>query len=79
MFQQQFVLLGAWRFHAGAPFVEALATHAEYPTGHRDVKAVVGEFTDQRENYFGRTFSRAKYAAARLSISFSTSSRRAFL
>src|SRR5690242_4954992 len=38
-------------------------------------EAVVGEFTDQREDYFGRTFSRAKYAAARLRISFSTSSR----
>jgi hypothetical protein len=32
----------------------------EHPAGHRDVETVVGEFTDQREDYFGRTFSRAK-------------------
>jgi len=70
--------LAARRFHTRAPFVEALATHAKNPAGHRDVKAVVGEFTDQREVYFGRMFSWAKYAAARLRISFSTSSRRAF-
>src|SRR6185312_7447420 len=73
-----FILLDAWGLHPGTPFVEALATHAKNPAGHRDVKAVVGEFTDQREDYFGRMFSWAKYAAARLRISFSTSSRRAF-
>ena len=54
----------------------ALAAHAKNPAGHRDVESVVDEFTDQRENYCGRTFSRAKYAAARLRISFSISSRR---
>jgi hypothetical protein len=37
-----------------------LAADAENPTGHRDVESVVGEFVDQREDYFGRTFSRAK-------------------
>jgi len=37
-----------------------LASNVEHPTGHRDVEAVVGEFVDQREDYFGRTFSRAK-------------------
>jgi hypothetical protein len=77
--QQQLVLLGTRRTHPRTPFVEALAAHAKDPAGHRNGEAVVGEFTDQREDYFGRTFSRAKYAAARLSISFSTSSRRAFL
>jgi hypothetical protein len=35
---------------------------------------VVGEFADQPEYYLGRTFSRAKYAAARFRMSFSTSS-----
>ena len=79
VFEQQLILLHPGGLHPGAPFVESLAAHAQYPTGHRDVETVVGEFTDQREDYFGRTFSRAKYAAARLRISFSTSSWRAFL
>ncbi len=80
VFEQQLVLLRrAADFTPGTPFVVALAAHAKDPAGHRDVESVVGEFTDQREDYFGRTFSRAKYAAARLRISFSTSSRRVFL
>src|SRR5215213_6716231 len=76
VFEQQLILLHPGGLHPGAPFVESLAAHAQYPTGHRDVETVVGEFTDQREDYFGRTFSRAKYAAARLRISFSISRRR---
>jgi hypothetical protein len=47
-------------FTAEHPFVEALAAHAKDPTGHRDVKSFIGELTDQREDYFGRTFARAK-------------------
>ena len=43
-----------------APLVVARSGHLEHPAGHRDVDAVVGEFTDQPEYYFGRTFSRAK-------------------
>src|SRR5687767_11242937 len=76
VFEQVFVLQCADRFHPGTPFVVALASHVQHPTGHRDVEPVVGEFTDQREDYFGRTFSRVKYAAARLRISFSISRRR---
>jgi hypothetical protein len=54
--------------------VRGRAGYAEQPAGHRDVDPVVGEFVDQPERYFGRTFSLAKYAAARLRISFSISS-----
>ena len=58
----------------GLPFVIAGPGHAKHPAGHRDIDTVVGEFVDQPERYFGRTFSLAKYAAARLRISFSISS-----
>ena len=58
--EQQLVLLRADRLRPREPFVVALTTNMEHPTGHRDVETVVGEFTDQREDYFGRTFSRAK-------------------
>ena len=57
---QQLVLLRPGRLHRGTPFVECLAAHAKNPAGHRDRVSVVGEFTDQREGYFGRTFSRVK-------------------
>jgi hypothetical protein len=60
VFHVEFVLQRSGRFHTGAPFVEALAAHAKDPAGHRNGESVVGEFADQRENYFGRTFSRAK-------------------
>jgi hypothetical protein len=58
--EKQLVLLCASRLHPGSPFVVSLASNIQYPAGHRDVESVVGEFLDQRENYFGRTFSRAK-------------------
>jgi hypothetical protein len=58
--EQQLVLLVPGGLHPGDEFVVALASDAKNPAGHRDVEAVVGEFTDQREDYFGRTFSRAK-------------------
>src|SRR4051794_2038672 len=74
VFQQQFVVLVAGRRWTVVPFVVARAGNAEQPAGHRDVDTVVGEFMDQPERYFGRTFSLAKYAAARFRISFSISS-----
>jgi hypothetical protein len=59
--EKQLVLLCASRLlHPGSPFVVCLAPNIQYPAGHRDVESVVGEFLDQRENHFGRTFSRAK-------------------
>ena len=58
------------------PFVVARGRHPEEPAGHRDGNPVRGELLDQPEPYFGSTFSRAKYADARLSISFSISSTR---
>src|SRR5882757_584495 len=76
LFEQQLVLLDTWRIETTEPVVVAGSRHIEHPAGHRDINVVVGEFTDQREYYFGRTFSRAKYAAARLRISTSTSRRR---
>jgi hypothetical protein len=60
VFQQQLILLGAGGAEPGSPFVVALAAHTKDPAGHRDVEPVVGQFMDQRENYFGRTFSRSK-------------------
>jgi hypothetical protein len=60
VFERQLVLLYPGRPHPGDEFVVALAADAKNPAGHRDVEAVVGEFTDEREDYFGRTFSRAK-------------------
>ena len=74
VFEQQFVVLVTGRRRTVVPFVVAGTGNAEQPTGHRDVNTVVGEFMDQPERYFGRTFSLAKYAAARLRISFSISS-----
>src|ERR1700754_4121066 len=59
-----------------SPVVEATCRHAQYPACHRDRDLVRGEFPHYRVDHFGRTFSRAKYAAARLRISFSVSSRR---
>ena len=73
-FEQQCVVLVAGRRRTVVPFVITGPGHAEQPTGHRDINTVVGEFVDQPERYFGRTFSLAKYAAARLRISFSISS-----
>ena len=58
--EQQLVLLRADRLRSREPFVVALTADIEHPTGHRDVETVAGEFVDQREDYFGRTFSRAK-------------------
>jgi hypothetical protein len=58
--EQQLVLLDPGRLHPGDKFVVTLAADAKNPAGNRDVETVVGEFTDQREDYFGRTFSRAK-------------------
>jgi hypothetical protein len=60
VFHEEFVLLRPGRFHPSAPFIEALAADTKDPAGHRDRESVVGEFADQREDYFGRTFSRAK-------------------
>jgi hypothetical protein len=57
--EQHLVLRGAGRFHPGSPFVVALAPNVQDPAGHRDVESVVGEFTDQREDYFVWSFSRA--------------------
>ena len=74
LLEEQFVVLVPRRQRAILPFVIAGTGHAEQPAGHRDIDIVVGEFMDQPERYFGRTFSLAKYAAARLRISFSISS-----
>jgi hypothetical protein len=74
LLEQQFVVGVPRRCRPVLPFVIAGTGHAEQPAGHRDVDTVVGEFMDQPERYFGRTFSFAKYAAARLRISFSVSS-----
>src|SRR5690349_19888765 len=76
VFEQLLVLHRPGGLHPGTPFVVSLAAYAKDPAGHRDVVSVVGKFADQREDYFGRMFSRAKYAAARFRISFSTSRRR---
>jgi hypothetical protein len=46
------------------------------PGSHRDINPVIGTLTDQRVNQCGSTFSRAKYAAARLRIITSSPSRR---
>jgi hypothetical protein len=46
-----------------APLLVARTRHSQHPAGHRDIDVqvgVVGEFLDQPERYFGRTFSRAK-------------------
>jgi hypothetical protein len=60
LLEQQPILLRTNRLHPGPPLVIALAAYIQYPAGHRDVVSVVGELADQRVNYFGRTFSRAK-------------------
>jgi hypothetical protein len=57
-------------FRPPGPFVIAGRGYLQHPVGHRDGNAVAGEFADQPECYFGRTFSQARYAAARLRISF---------
>jgi hypothetical protein len=70
-FQQQRILLLADRRWATKPVVVARPRHPKHSTGHRDIDihiGVVGHLTDQPKPYFGRTFSRAKYAAARLRI-----------
>lgn len=41
----------------------------QHPARHRHRKPLRGEFVDQPETLFGSTFSRAKYAEARLRIS----------
>src|SRR5438552_1159945 len=64
------------RFRARCPVVVSRPRRFQHPAGHRDRDTVRGEFMDQRVDYFGRTFSRAKYAAARRRISFSCSSSR---
>ena len=64
------------RLGAAEPVVESRSRYVQHPAGHRDRYSIVGKLTDQREDYFGRTFSRAKYAAARRRISFSCSSSR---
>src|SRR5439155_5667767 len=74
--EKQFVLLFPRRRRPVFPFVISGSGHAKQPAGHRDIDIVIGEFSDQPVRYFGRTFSRAKYAAARLRISSSVSSRR---
>jgi hypothetical protein len=74
LLEQQFVVGVPGRYRAVLPFVIPGPRHAEQPAGHRDVDTVVGEFMDQPERYFGRTYSLAKYAAARFRISFSISS-----
>ena len=73
---QVLVLLFPARGGPACPVVVTRPRHVQHPAGHRDVDTVVGQFTDQRVDQFGRTFSRAKYAAARLSTSTSISSRR---
>src|SRR5438552_9013434 len=57
------------------PFVVAGGRHLHHATRRRDrqVRAVLG---DEGEDHFGRTFSLAKYAAARLRISTSISNAR---
>jgi hypothetical protein len=42
------------------PLVIAGLRHLQDPADHRDRKTAVGEFMDQPEPYFGRTFSLAK-------------------
>ncbi len=70
VFEQQLVLLVRAAIPAGAASRSSpIGDTLKHPAGHRDIESVVGEFTDQREHYFGRMFSRAKYAAARLRIS----------
>ncbi len=76
VFEKQFVLLFPRRRRPVFPFVVSGSGNAKQPAGHRDIDIVIGEFSDQPVRYFGRTFSRAKYAAARLRISFSVSSWR---
>jgi hypothetical protein len=58
------------------PVVVAGGRDVQKPAGHRDGDTVRGELLDQPEPYFGSTFSLAKYALARLRISFSISSTR---
>jgi hypothetical protein len=53
----------SWRLGPAEPLVISRLRNLEYSAGHRDRDTVGGEFTDQRVDYFGRTFSRAKYAA----------------
>ena len=48
---------------SGGPVSNSLIVTPQDPTGHRDINIVIGEFTDQQVDQFGRTFSRAKYAA----------------
>ena len=74
VFEEQFVVLVSGRGRTVVPFIESRPGNVEQPAGHHDIDTVVGEFSDQPERYFGRTFSLAKYAAARLRISFSISS-----
>src|SRR5690348_5678784 len=62
------------RLRPPEPFIVAGRGYLQHPAGHRDGNTIGGELADQPECYFGRTFSRAKYAAARLRISFSSSS-----
>lgn len=66
------ISVGRW---AVSPLVEPGPRHLEDPAGHRDGKPVYGQFVDQPEPYFGRMFSRAKYALARFNISTSVSRR----
>ena len=58
--QQHLVLLLPRRYRPILPFVESGAGHTQHSAGHRDVDAVIGEFSDQPERYFGSTFSLAK-------------------
>lgn len=61
------------RGHALEPVVVARALDAQDPAGHRDIEPVIGQLLDQPEPYFGSTFSLAKYAEARFTISSSIS------
>lgn len=56
---------GARRRRAGPPGVVAGTGDLQDPARHREVEAVGGQLLDEPEPYFGRMFSRAKYAEAR--------------
>jgi len=48
----------------------------EHPARHRNVEPISGDLLDEPQSYFGRTFSRAKEADARLRISISVTRTR---
>lgn len=50
----------AVRQRSSPPLIEPRSGHSQHPAGHRDINPVVGEFLDQPERHFGRTFSLAK-------------------